>query len=1033
MRRIRLFVFFVASCWAAIGLLPAAYVNFEVSHVHPIDLTPSGGRLLAVNTPDALLEVFAVQPDGSLVAEEPIPVGLEPVTVAARTDGEAWVVNHLSDTVSIVDLALGIVTKTLFVGDEPTDVVFAAGRAFVTVSSLDTVRVYTLANLDAAPSTVSLAGREVRALAVANDGQRVYAVPLKSGNRTTILGVEHTFPGQGLGLDPARLTALNLRDIVCDGPVPSYPPLPGGITRNPALNDPPDGVPRVGLVVAWNEVAGQWQDEIGQDWSHCLRFTLSDHDLFVIDATSLAVTEVDHLGTSLFGVSVHPNGKIYVANTEARNFVRFEHELGVQGHVVDNRLSIVDPGNANAVTLVDLNNHIDRSSDPATNLAEREVSIAQPGMLVWKADGSKGYLTAIGSRKVFVVDGGCVAGSCIFGANRAAPDAIEVGEGPTGAALLEGPTPDDDRLYVLNRISHSVAVLKPHTLQKLDEIPLHDPSSENTRLGRRFLYDAIDTSGHGDASCSSCHLSGDMDGLAWDLGNPEGDLQSYGNAMDNVRFVVPLGETPVECPPEVCASHEGFDPQKGPMTTQTLRGMLEPLHWRGDRATMNDFNMAFVGLMGTEDVGPVNGKPAGLSAADMERFRQFALEIHYPSNPYRRLNDSTPCGLRADDPLCEVQPHGALFPGNPTEGAQLFDNHPSDAGQSCASCHEHPFGVAGGALGGVEPAEPTSSDAAALFNGDADGSPHSDLKIPHLRNMHEKFGPVLADPGDTSMPPTPTGFGYVHDGVIPDMYRFLSAAVFNLSAANQAQQVRDLVAFLFHFPTTTKPAVGRQITVPEGTPPTGSTADETLLTRLMTLSDLADTDRHCELVAATVADGRLRRYHLSGGTWVTDVAGEPPLTTVALRENAAAPVTFTCATLDAGQRLGGDRDEDSFLDGDDCADGDAQTWLVPAGVDSLLLSKTATTNLTWTDQSAAIGPSVRYDVLGGNVSDLNVSGIGNTTCFADDLADATFDDLQADPPAGDGFYYLIRVRNPCGVGDLGAGREPLLTLDCSAP
>ena len=29
------------------------------------------------------------------------------------------------------------------------------------------------------------------------------------------------------------------------------------------------------------------------------------------------------------------------------------------------------------------------------------------------------------------------------------------------------------------------------------------------------------------------------------------------------------------------------------MTTQTLRGMLEPLHWRGDRPTMNQFNPAF--------------------------------------------------------------------------------------------------------------------------------------------------------------------------------------------------------------------------------------------------------------------------------------------------------------------------------------------------------------------------------------------------------------------------------------------------------
>ena len=34
-----------------------------------------------------------------------VPVGLEPVAVAARTDGEVWVVNHLSDSVSIVDVA----------------------------------------------------------------------------------------------------------------------------------------------------------------------------------------------------------------------------------------------------------------------------------------------------------------------------------------------------------------------------------------------------------------------------------------------------------------------------------------------------------------------------------------------------------------------------------------------------------------------------------------------------------------------------------------------------------------------------------------------------------------------------------------------------------------------------------------------------------------------------------------------------------------------------------------------------------------
>ena len=115
------------------GPLRAQYVNFESSQVHPVTLTPSGQRLLVVNTPDALLEVFTVQADGGLAPQVSIPVGLDPVTVVARSDSEAWVVNHLSDTISIVDLARGSTVRTLPVGDEPTDVVFAneIGRAHV--------------------------------------------------------------------------------------------------------------------------------------------------------------------------------------------------------------------------------------------------------------------------------------------------------------------------------------------------------------------------------------------------------------------------------------------------------------------------------------------------------------------------------------------------------------------------------------------------------------------------------------------------------------------------------------------------------------------------------------------------------------------------------------------------------------------------------------------------------------------------------------------------------------------------------------
>src|SRR6185436_16081762 len=54
----------------------------------------------------------------------------------ARSNDEVWVVNHLSDSVSIVDVPSGRVRRTLLVGDEPRDLVFArqGSRAFITTA-----------------------------------------------------------------------------------------------------------------------------------------------------------------------------------------------------------------------------------------------------------------------------------------------------------------------------------------------------------------------------------------------------------------------------------------------------------------------------------------------------------------------------------------------------------------------------------------------------------------------------------------------------------------------------------------------------------------------------------------------------------------------------------------------------------------------------------------------------------------------------------------------------------------------------------
>src|SRR5947199_6886192 len=103
---------------------PGAFRNFEGPQIHPLALTPDGTRLLAVNTPNATLSIFQLV-SGSPVLTAEIPVGLEPVSVAVRNNREAWVANWLSDSVSIVDLAAGNVVRTIDVGAEPTDILFA--------------------------------------------------------------------------------------------------------------------------------------------------------------------------------------------------------------------------------------------------------------------------------------------------------------------------------------------------------------------------------------------------------------------------------------------------------------------------------------------------------------------------------------------------------------------------------------------------------------------------------------------------------------------------------------------------------------------------------------------------------------------------------------------------------------------------------------------------------------------------------------------------------------------------------------------
>jgi len=82
-----------------------------------------------------------------LTVEHSVPVGMDPVAVALfgneqayeQANEQAWVVNHLSDSISVVDVTAEPprVIDTLLVGDEPRDIVFAGADnalAFVTTA-----------------------------------------------------------------------------------------------------------------------------------------------------------------------------------------------------------------------------------------------------------------------------------------------------------------------------------------------------------------------------------------------------------------------------------------------------------------------------------------------------------------------------------------------------------------------------------------------------------------------------------------------------------------------------------------------------------------------------------------------------------------------------------------------------------------------------------------------------------------------------------------------------------------------------------
>jgi len=959
---------FVAVFGVVAATAQDSFINFENPHCNPIAMSPDGTTLATCNTAANRVDFWSLA-SGTPVFTKAVPVGYDPVTVRWRTDSELWVVNHISDSISIIDSTNFIVSTTVDTLDEPCDVVFAGSteRAFVSCSSVNTIQVFNPTTF-AETGTVEVAAEDPRGLSVSADGTKVYAAIFESGNGTTLIfgaGVagggfpptsamfDVTNPYRGQNPPPNVDVAgfnTNTIDWGTDWSaemVNYFSPTPidaGTIaTRAPVISH----------IVQFDGVSA-WLDDNGEDWTPWISgaksalsgrpagWTLVDRDVAIIDAnnpTGVAVEYVERLMNHNMAIGVNPvTEDITVVGTDATNVIRFEPNL--TGTFTRVNLAVVDPALPGSPTIVDLNEaHLsaaqfaqdgisDAYHDESVPQADRDDSIGDPRAIVWNAAGTRGYVAGMGSDNIIIVDTSGVRSTIGY--------TVDVGQGPTGIALDES----RNQLYTMNRFNGSISVLDittPGSESVSSTIPFFDPTPSAVKTGRVHFYGTHENSGLGQIACASCHIDGRKDRLAWDLGDPSGGIK----ALDLIATSADL--TPKHNPAFLPATLDDFHPMKGPMTTQTLQDIIgkEPHHWRGDRDGIEEFGDAFVGLQGRDAI--LDGTP-------MQEFEDFLETMHFPPNPFRDLDNSLPTDLPLPRQFSDGRFSGGgglsegdpMPNGNAQTGLTIYRRTSMDGSAACITCHTLPLGnspelfLDTSIVTHVIPPGPNGEAKLALF--DDDGSDQRTFKIPQTRAIFDKAGFEMT-PGNESL----AGFGVFHDGGIDSITRFVSEVVF--TGMVDDQEIADMVALMFSFSgsfdTTAlsgefpinqiskdaHAAVGKQTTLDS------ASKDLTLLNELKAIADTSDffipANFEIDLIAKTTQSVawlgnvvRSWKYDASSGLYLPDQANQAGITQAALLALAASgsEITFSAVPFGSGDRLGLDRDEDGLYDFDEIRD-----------------------------------------------------------------------------------------------------------------
>ena len=988
---------YLSGAIANIAYSAPSFIAFDSGPVKPIALSKDGKQMYVTNISDNRLEIFDTSGD-TPISIGSVSVGLEPVAVTVLNKNTVLVANHLSDSVSVVNVAGSpSVIHTLLVGDEPRDIVITdpdgAGplspRIFITTAhrgqhrsapsiadvpgagdpQLTTpgigradVWVFDSGNLGTSNSAggkplkiMSFFTDTPRALATSPDGRYVYVAGFLSQNQTAVVSTGVVCPGFS---DAGPCTTFD-GWTAPDGQPEGF--LPGGL---PGPDSNVDGIkaPEVGLIVKWDPNTGVFTDGLGRDWNNGVRLRLPDKDVFAIDALTLEeVASHSSVGTTLFNMVTNPvTGTLYVSNTDSKNEHRFEGpgELAgttVQGHIAESRITVINnpnehDSNGGNIHSIHLNQHIDYDVLKAPPSVKKR-SLATPLEMVVTKNGKTLYVAAFGSQAIGHYDTASLENNNLSSGKS---HLIELsGGGPAGLAL----NPEQSLLYVYTRFDNGISVINTQTKKEIFHTLLYNPEPEHITAGRPFLYDARLSSSNGEVSCSSCHIFGDHDGLAWDLGNPDASISESPLPVKFQKLleleirgdlgIDGIGVTDVEAI-NGGASLNQFHPMKGPMTTQTLRGMSThgAMHWRGDRSTgffsddpenpteqdaydeelsFKNFIVAFDGL---------NGRDGVISDDDMQKFSDFMLSVTLPPNPVRAIDNSlTPAQQRGKSfylgkPMgFEVGPLKRRSSGLGPELEVLLNGLAGerfDAGFTCEGCHR------------LNPEE-------GLFGTDGQQSFEQEtqiMKIPQLRSVYTKVGSFGSSPtvrNNLNHNPEVSdrfdfqgdqikAFGLIHDGTEDTLENFLSSGAFDdngLGAGFQnSEQRRDVEQFILAYDSDLAPIVGQQVTV---------TRDNTASTKraklLLSRADkrfrskiLGGKVKEADIVIKGLIDGKERGFLYDGKSLLGVMKFKSDKGQVIRRLSRLlaafdGPATFTAVPPGSGNRIGLDRNLDGVLNG----------------------------------------------------------------------------------------------------------------------